>query len=281
MENRTLFTPREGASRIPSLKGEPQSTSTSKPARNPLSVDEVNMGPVDYAEIPEQMFRLPDRLKIRDDRDEMHQRGWTWFRITGRLRGKTVSGVGQIPFVNAAVGEHPPWLSLRIDDDRELIDTSQGGALVTKHRGTTAAVSYPSGTFWLGLPRPWTGLHTVDVIRRDAAARRLSFETLPSEDAQCVDIHVTDSRSLLAATYRVNLDRDILQTVELGYEGTSAQQPDMLQFQYIQNLEVLDEKFITPVLPANRTVNNETMGPLWPMILSSQPVDTPSGKETL
>jgi len=55
-------------------------------------------------------FDWPQNARIVDNRDEMHIRGWTYFRITGRVNGQQVSGTGRIPFVYAASGQAGPWL---------------------------------------------------------------------------------------------------------------------------------------------------------------------------
>jgi RNA polymerase sigma-70 factor (ECF subfamily) len=88
-----------------------------------------------------------------DNRDVMHKRGWTYFKITGQINGKEVRGRGRMPFVYAAGRRHWPWVEMKVGAD------------------TVSAVSFA------GLSRPWMGLHTIDTVRRDAAQKRIWFET--------------------------------------------------------------------------------------------------------
>ena len=88
-----------------------------------------------------------------DNRDPMHRRGWTYFRITGRINGREVRGRGRMPFVYAASRRHWPWVKLKVGEN-----------IVNE-------VSFA------GLSRPWMGLHTIDTVRRDAAEKQVWFET--------------------------------------------------------------------------------------------------------
>ena len=36
---------------------------------------------------------------VMDNRDAMHKRGWTYFRVSGQISGRTVTGVGRTPFI--------------------------------------------------------------------------------------------------------------------------------------------------------------------------------------
>ncbi len=49
----------------------------------------------------EEYFRYswPVGAKIIDNRDPMHKRGWTYFRIDGQIGGEQIQGTGRIPFV--------------------------------------------------------------------------------------------------------------------------------------------------------------------------------------
>ncbi|MCK4292593.1 MAG: RNA polymerase sigma factor, partial [Planctomycetes bacterium] len=102
-------------------------------------------------------FDWPDGTKIVDNRDAMHKRGWTYFRITGRINTEKITGAGRIPFVYAARGEYWPWLRL--------------------HVGAKEFVDAGDGALFKGLSRPWVGLHTIDTVRRDAAEQDVWFET--------------------------------------------------------------------------------------------------------
>ena len=75
----------------------------------------------------QEFFRYdwPKGAKIVDNRDAMHRRGWTYFRIEGNVEGVEVSGTGRLPFVYQAVSWYPPWLRLRVDG-KDFVDVGGG-----------------------------------------------------------------------------------------------------------------------------------------------------------
>ncbi|MHC4323665.1 MAG: RNA polymerase sigma factor, partial [Planctomycetota bacterium] len=54
-----------------------------------------------YNVLEEDFFQSdwPATAKTVDNRDQMHKRGWTYFRVEGQINGLNVSGTGRIPFV--------------------------------------------------------------------------------------------------------------------------------------------------------------------------------------
>ena len=62
-----------------------------------------------------------------------------------------------------------------IGDSLEIVDTSAGAYLATADGKVTA--TYPSGSYFKGLARPWMGIHTVDIVRRDAVEKRVRFSS--------------------------------------------------------------------------------------------------------
>ncbi|HPS54312.1 MAG TPA: sigma-70 family RNA polymerase sigma factor, partial [Sedimentisphaerales bacterium] len=84
-------------------------------------------------------YDWPADAKVVDNRDAMHKRGWTYFSVTGEIEGKEIEGVGRLPFVYAESRSHWPWMKLRVGSE-----------------------SYFDRSF-IGLSRPWAGLHTIDV----------------------------------------------------------------------------------------------------------------------
>jgi len=111
--------------------------------------------------------------------------------------------------VAAAVVDHGPTLQLTVGDDLAILD-SVGGAQVRNRSGAVLA-SYPSGSLFQGLGRPWSGLHTIDTIRRDAARARIAFTTRPGSDSQRVEIVLRGPQVRL--TYRVHLYQDWIETI--------------------------------------------------------------------
>ncbi len=70
-------------------------------------------------------FDWPQSVKVVDNRDAMHKRGWTYFTIEGTIDGKLVSGQGQIPFVYETRNKFSPWLKIHLSDGSQIIDTTQ------------------------------------------------------------------------------------------------------------------------------------------------------------
>jgi RNA polymerase sigma-70 factor (ECF subfamily) len=127
---------------------------------------------------------------IVDERDEIHRQGWAWFEVRGHIGDKPVSGEGRLPFVAAAAEDHGPWLSLSAGEEQVV---SNGGP----------------GVFQ-GLGRPWTGLHTIDTIRRDAAAAKIPFAT-KRLDGEHVEIVLDGPQVRLV--YRVHLMQDWIESI--------------------------------------------------------------------
>ncbi|MCP4451262.1 MAG: RNA polymerase sigma factor [Planctomycetes bacterium] len=170
----------------------------------------------------------PAEAKIRDQRDAMHKRGWTYFRIRGQVQGKPVTGQGRIPFVCAAMQNNSPHLSLRVGNIA-ITDTRSGASIL--NRKTQQANRFPAGTFFQGLGRPWMGMHTLDCIRRDAARMRVPFDTEISEDRQSARIQFELSDMTLL--YTVDLNNDLLTRIEMS----QGDQPiGVLEIEYLEDL---------------------------------------------
>jgi len=147
-----------------------------------------------------------------DNRDPMHKRGWTYFKITGQINGKEVQGRCRMPFVYATSRSHWPWIDLKV------------GASSISRAG------------FAGIGRPWI---TIDTIRRDAAKERIWFETkydkhtgkaqviLKPEDAQIV--------------YTIDMEKDVIESIT--FSGDTGGQ---LQFDYLQEIDNIGSEFAEP-----------------------------------
>jgi hypothetical protein len=231
----------------------------------------------DYNTLTEEDFRYAwaDDVPVIDDRDRMHQRSWTYFRITGEVDGKQVSGRGRIPFVYDSVKEHPPWLSLSIGADIEILDTP-GGAFVRNSTGQIIA-AYPSGAFFKGLPRPWMGMHTVDIVRRDAVMQRIPFITAVDQDDN-VTVTLLDEADYIAyVIYSMDMENDIIGEIEFELcenENTEPIKEGHFTFSYLQNIDQAGDEFAEPVLleKPQLKVRNGT-GPMWLIYLAQGYLD--------
>ncbi len=167
--------------------------------------------------LEEQYFQVdwPQSAETVDNRDRVHKQGWTYFTIEGRLNGRDVAGKGRMPFVYHTSRRFAPWLKLRIAGGPTIIDTPRQACVYDEAGRPIAA--YPGGSFFKGLGRPWMGLHTIDTIRRDAADRRITFESEYVQNKTKAKIVLDCGR--LEITYLINLDRDIIEKIAFSSSG--------------------------------------------------------------
>lgn len=184
---------------------------------------------------------------VVDRRDAMHKRGWTYFRVHGRVDDKTIEGRGQIPFVYEAYEEHPPWLAMKVGDDTEIIDCA-GGAFLSRPGGGTMIASRPRGTFFRGLARPWMGMHTMNIVRRDAVEHRMWFRTTPGPDQG--DVVVTlmhDSQGRKTdLVYTIDTENDLIKDIRLDVQNRTQ---GSLVFEHISDIDGMGEKYSEPTVP--------------------------------
>ena len=209
----------------------------------------------------------PDDSPVIDVRDEMRQRGWTCFEITGELNGKPVQGYGCIPFFTDYMTDHPAWLTLDVGNRIRIADTPSGAWLNDR--------AYPPGSFFAGLLRPWMGLHTIDGIRRDAAKQEIPFITDQKGDYYSdamVQMHYKHQGIETQLEYLIDMDGDLIIHILLNttdengnvYEG-------LLKFNYFQSLPD-DERplFQPPDPPANLSRMHKSPGIQWLFDLTEQ-----------
>lgn len=201
-------------------------------------------------------FDWPASARTVDNRDAMHKRGWTYFRIAGRINGEQVSGTGRMPFVYATSRQYSPWLKLQLPDGSWLVD-SVAGAYVFDKSGEAAA-RYEAGSFFKGLGRPWMGLHTIDTVRRDAAEQQVWFDTIHVPGGNKAEIALTYDRIKLV--YTIDMEIDVIEkitfTTSTGGEGE-------LRFSYLQNIDNTDNEFTRPTVRSYRKPRQNSPGLLW------------------
>jgi hypothetical protein len=152
---------------------------------------------------------------VVDNRDAMHKRGWTYFTISGQINGKKVRGTGRIPFVYAASQQHWPWIRVRIGGE-EFIDKD-----------------------FTGLGRPWMGLHTIDIVRRDAAEKQIPFEIrlrgVKSKGQVMLD------KGTYKSIYTIDMEKDVVERII--YTG---EKKGELVFDYLQEISDVTSEFASP-----------------------------------
>jgi RNA polymerase sigma-70 factor (ECF subfamily) len=153
----------------------------------------------------------PAHLKIVDQRDMIHKRGWTCFSITGELGGARITGTGCMPLVPAKRKEVTPWIHLEIGDSLILEDNGRVASVKTTQGQIVE--QFQGGTFFQGMARPWQGLHTIDTVRRDAASEQIAFATELATESPTAVIRL-DCGSV-HMVYKILMQADLIK--EIGF----------------------------------------------------------------
>lgn len=173
-----------------------------------------------YDASSEEYFRYnwQGKAKAVDQRDAMHKRGWTYFKITGEINGKRVRGKGRVPFVYATSKTHRPWIKLTVGQN------------------PINQISFA------GLLRPWMGLHTVDTVRRDAAGQGIWFETGVLPDGSKAEVILTYNKNKLV--YTIDMQADLIE--KITYLSENGKLIGQLDFTYLQEVENVGNEFTSP-----------------------------------
>ena len=203
----------------------------------------------------------PEDAPIIDERDTMHKRGWTYFTVEGQLNGKEVTGTGRIPFIYDAVDDNWAWIELNIGDEIKIVD-SDFGAYVADADGEVT-ISYPPKSLFKGLARPWFGMHAVDIVRRDAAEKKVRFSM---ENYGSDDYHYGKAKITLltdeSIVYTIDIDNDLIEKIEFPASETGSK--NYLTFTHLQDIDNLSDEFEIPKkirLPQN--TRSQSPGMLW------------------
>jgi len=184
-----------------------------------------------YNVLDEDYFQSdwPATAKVFDNRDAMHKRGWTYFRVSGKVNGQNVFGTGRIPFVYAMSEQYSPWLKLQVGS-LMIVDTYNDAYLDRLPSEQLGA--YAGGSFFKGLARPWMGLHTIDTVRRDAAEQRISFETKHTPGSRFAQVELIYKG--LRLIYNIDLEMDVIDEITFS---TDQGKKGNLKFSYLQSIE--------------------------------------------
>jgi RNA polymerase sigma-70 factor (ECF subfamily) len=197
----------------------------------------------------------PATAKTNDNRDQMHKRGWTYFRVEGQINGQNVWGTGRIPFVNLYSRQYGPWLKLQVGS-LKIVDNYKQAYI--SRQSSTEAKTYSPGSFFKGLCRPWLGLHAIDTVRRDAAEQRIWFETNLMPDGRFTQVELTGEDTKIV--YKIDMETDVVDEITITTDqGDTAN----LKFSYLQSVDGLDQEFLPPGKPQNPTAAGSSPGILW------------------
>jgi len=210
-----------------------------------------------YNVLDEDYFQAdwPATVSTVDNRDEMHKRGWTYFRVSGRVNGTRVVGKGRIPFVQFTAERYSPWLKLQVGP-LTIVDTN-GEAYVQNSSGDQLSL-YAGGSFFKGLTRPWMGLHTIDTVRRDAAAQQIAFKTEASPDGRFANVEV--SYSGVRLVYSIDIETDVIDEITFSTDDGNT---GNLRFSYLQSVSGAGQEFMPPRRSVSPVVRKSSPGFLW------------------
>ena len=197
----------------------------------------------------------PGDARAVDNRDAMHKRGWTYFRVTGRINKKSVWGTGRIPFVYSRTAKYSPWLKLQVGS-QTIIDTYRDAYV--RQSASDQVQTYRAGSFFKGLLRPWAGFHTIDTIRRDAAEQRIPFETRYEPGSKVAEVQL-DCRGI-KLVYKIDMETDVIDEITFS---TDRGMVGNLKFTYLQSIDDVSGEFVSPSGPGQRTDRQDSSGLLW------------------
>jgi RNA polymerase sigma-70 factor (ECF subfamily) len=212
--------------------------------------------------LDEEYFRYswPVNAVAVDNRDTMHKRGWTYFTITGHINGRELSGTGRIPFVYTEAKQNWPWLKLNVADNIRITDGAVAAGIYDLDKRQTT--TYASGAFFKGLPRPWMGLHTIDTVRRDAAEKRIWFETKYTPGSETAEVILTQQRTTLR--YLINMQKDLIEKITISAANTQGRNVNAeLEFSYLQDVEQPGPEFAEPTRARYGIPEKQDLGILW------------------
>ncbi len=220
-----------------------------------------------YNVLDEDYFQAdwPATAKVIDNRDKMHERGWTYFRITGQINGENVSGSGRIPFVYFSSLQYSPWLKLQVGS-MTIVDTYENA--YTYRSPQVPMGIYKGGSFFKGLARPWMGLHTIDTVRRDAAEQRILFDTDHTPSSRYAKVQLNHEG--ISIIYKIDMEKDVIDEITLSTDQGST---GNLKFSYLQSVEDINEEFVAPRRPRQQTSSKDSSGLLWLVQLLEDSLD--------
>ena len=151
-------------------------------------------------------------------------------------------------------------MKLCVGNEFEVIDCCNGAQL-RRNDGTVIA-DYPAGAFFKGLPRPWMGMHTADIIRRDAVDKKVWFfsERLMYDDNVIITLTYKNQSTDIDLIYNIDMEKDIVSNIRFDINGKPQGQ---LRFSYLQDISQVDNEFIEPVISDSRSHIQEDPGILW------------------
>jgi hypothetical protein len=107
------------------------------------------------------------------------------------------------------------------------------------------------------------GMHTVDIVRRDAADRRIWFDTAPAGNDKDTIVTVLDEggHSDTELAYTVDMEKDLVKVIKFRRGGRKL---GSLTFTHVQDIREVEGEFVEPGLPEGaRAPTRAEPGILW------------------
>ena len=90
-----------------------------------------------------------------------------------------------------------------------------------------------------GFARPWTGLHTIDTVRRDAAEKQIPFETILQDGDRKAQVILTGESGKVI--YTIDMETDIVEQIVF-----TGERQGRLNFHYLQEIDNAGDEFAEP-----------------------------------
>jgi RNA polymerase sigma factor (sigma-70 family) len=163
-----------------------------------------------YDAMMEESFQYnwPSGATVTDQRDDMHKQGWCYVSMKGSFKEQKITGMGRIPFTYTASRKMPAAMTINIGKDI-AISVSDKSAVMES--GDETVTTYPAGTFFMGINKPWMGLHCIDTIRRDAALNGIRFKTEPLSDKTKCKVSLHHNNSIIE--YMIDTNKDLIDEI--------------------------------------------------------------------
>jgi len=192
-----------------------------------------------YNVLQEDFFQSdwPATAELDDNRDQMHERGWTYFRVAGQVNGQNISGTGRMPFVALTSKQYGPWLKLKVGS-LSIVDNYKEAYISKLY--SNEAKTYKGGSFF------------------DAAEQRIRFETRLTPDSRFAQVELTFENARIV--YKIDMETDVVDEINFS---TDQGNTGNLKFSYLQSVDGLDQEFLPPGKPGNPTATGSSPGILW------------------
>ena len=142
----------------------------------------------------------------------------------------------------------------------KIVDTGAEAGVYDQDGRVVAG--YAGGSFFEGLARPWTGLHTIDAVRRDAAEQQIWFETKLSAGRDKAEVILTCENVKLV--YGIDLESDVVERITFLADN-NADQDAMgdVRFSYLQEIAPASGEFAAPRPRSSARQSRDRLGIIW------------------